>query len=190
MWVRYCLRFRIIVALPKELYIIPIQWGEIPLFPTIYHELRMPLFTGRFEYTVDDKGRLSIPARMREQLEKEGQDTAFIVTSIHPDYLSAYAPNEFQELIASIRESTDPNSRELLRRLASEAETCPLDKQGRLMLPASLRQLAALTRDVVVLGVAKRIEVWDRTRYAAHRAGTAENGARLLSGLKAPSDLV
>ncbi|HTB33906.1 MAG TPA: cell division/cell wall cluster transcriptional repressor MraZ [bacterium] len=150
----------------------------------------MPLFTGRFEYTVDDKGRLSIPARMREQIEKEGQDAAFIVTSIHPDYLSAYAPNEFQELIASIRESTDPNSRELLRRLASEAETCPVDKQGRVMLPLGLRQLAALQRDVVVLGVAKRVEIWDRARYAAHRAAAADSGSRLMSGLKAPSDLV
>ncbi len=88
----------------------------------------MPLFTGRFEYSVDEKGRLSIPSRLREQIEREGQEPALIVTSIHPDYLSAYATNEFQELIASIRESTDPNSRELLRRLTSEAETCPLDK--------------------------------------------------------------
>ena len=150
----------------------------------------MPLFTGRFEYTVDDKGRLSIPARMREQIEREGQDAALIVTSIHPDYLSAYATNEFQELIASIRESTDSNSRELLRRLTSEAETCPLDKQGRVMLPSSLRGLAAITRDVMFLGVAKLIEVWDRARYGAHRIAAAETGARLLTGLKAPADLV
>lgn len=150
----------------------------------------MPLFTGRFEYSVDDKGRLSIPARMREQVEKEGQEPAFIITSIHPDYLSAYATNEFQELIASIRESTDPNSRELMRRLTSEAETCPLDKQGRVMLPSALRALAGLTRDVVVIGVAKRIEIWDRARYAAHRSSSGDAGARLLSGLKAPADLV
>ena len=150
----------------------------------------MPLFTGRFEYTVDDKGRLSIPARMREQLEREGQEAAFIITSIQPDYLSAYATNEFQELIASIRESTDPNSRELMRRLTSEAETCPLDKQGRVMLPSSLRTIANLTRDVVVLGVAKRIEIWDRARYEAYRSTAAETGARLLTGLKAPADLV
>lgn len=150
----------------------------------------MPLFTGRFEYTVDEKGRLSIPARMRDQVEKEGQDAAFIVTSLSPDYLSAYAPHEFQELIASIRESTDMGSRELLRRLASEAETCPLDKQGRIALPAQLRQLAALRRDVVVLGVAKRLEIWDRERYAAHRQSASEHGARLISGLKAPADLV
>jgi MraZ protein len=153
-------------------------------------ELRMPLFTGRFEYSVDDKGRLSIPARMREQVEKEGQDLSFIITSISADYLSAYAPNEFQELINSVRESTDPNSRELMRRLTSEAETCPLDKQGRVTLTNVLRQLAGLQRDVVVIGVAKRIEIWDRARYEAHRQATADVGARLMSGLKAPADLV
>lgn len=156
----------------------------------IVREMRMPLFTGRFEYSVDDKGRLSIPARMREQVEKEGQDLAFIVTSISADYLSVYAPNEFQELIASVRESTDPNSRELMRRLTSEAETCPLDKQGRVTLTAPLRQLAGLQRDVVVIGVAKRIEIWDRARYEAHRQATADVGTRLMSGLKAPADLV
>jgi len=150
----------------------------------------MPLFTGRFEYSVDDKGRLSIPARMREQVEKEGQDLAFIVTSISADYLAFYAPIEFQELIASVRESTDPNSRELMRRLTSEAETCPLDKQGRVTLTAPLRQLAGLQRDVVVIGVAKRIEIWDRARYEAHRQATSEISARLMSGLKAPADLV
>ena len=150
----------------------------------------MPLFTGRFEYSVDDKGRLSIPSRLRDQIEKEGQEAAFIVTSIDPEYLSAFATNEFQELIASVRESTDPNTRVLMRRLASEAQTCSVDKQGRVMLPPELRALAGIARDVTILGVAKRIEIWDRARYAARLAASTESGARLLSGLKVPADLV
>ena len=150
----------------------------------------MPLYTGRFEYSVDDKGRLSIPARMREQLEREGQEQAFIITCIQPDYLSAYGSNEFQELINSIRESTDTASRDLFRRLTSEAETCPLDKQGRVMLPPQLRSLGSIGRDVVILGVAKRIEIWDRQRYAAHRAASGDGGSRLLGSLKAPADLI
>jgi len=150
----------------------------------------MPLFLGRFEYSVDDKGRLSIPARLREQLEKEGQEATLIVTSIHSDYLSAFGANEFQELIASIRESTDANSREILRRLASEAEICPLDKQGRVMLSPGLRQLAGIVRDVVVLGVAKRIEIWDRSRHKAHIESQSGGGGRPLSGLKVPVDLL
>jgi len=150
----------------------------------------MPLYTGRFEYSVDDKGRLSIPSRLREQVEHESQPGAFIITCLNSDYLSAYAPNEFQQLVDAISQSTDPNSRELLRQVTSGAETCPLDKQGRVMLPAFLRQRAGIARDVVILGVAKRIEIWDRVREASHHAAVSDGGARLLSGLKVPSDLV
>jgi MraZ protein len=150
----------------------------------------MPLFTGRFEYSVDDKGRLSVPARLREQVELEGQDTNFIITCLSPDYLSVFAPPEFQNLIDAIGQSTEPRAREFLRMVASEAETCPLDKQGRVMLPPALRMKAGIGRDVVILGVVKRIEIWDRAREAAHRLEVAQDGARLLSGLKVPSDLI
>jgi MraZ protein len=150
----------------------------------------MPLFTGRFEYSVDDKGRLSIPSRLREQVEKEDQESSFIITCLNSDYLSVYAPNEFQQLVDSISQSTDPNSRELMRVITSGAETCPVDKQGRVMLTPALRQAAGIQRDVVILGVAKRIEVWDRGRESAHRGSVSEGGVRLLSGLKAPADLI
>jgi MraZ protein len=150
----------------------------------------MPLFTGRFEYSVDDKGRLSIPARLREQVEQEGQDTNFIITCLDSSYLSIYAPPEFQNLIDAISQSTDSHAREALRLTTSGAETCPLDKQGRVMLPPALRRSAGIGRDVVILGVAKRIEVWDRAREAAHRSEVSEGGARLLAGLRVPSDLI
>lgn len=150
----------------------------------------MPLFTGRFEYSVDDKGRLSIPSRLRDQVEREDQESSFVITCLNPDYLSAYAPNEFQQLIDAISQSSDGNSRELLRLTTSGAETCPLDKQGRVMLSPALRQAAGIRRDVVILGVARRIEIWDRDREASHRSGVSEGGARLLSGLKAPADLI
>ncbi|HTB23224.1 MAG TPA: cell division/cell wall cluster transcriptional repressor MraZ [bacterium] len=150
----------------------------------------MPLFTGRFEYSVDDKGRLSVPARLREQVEVEGQETSFIITCLNSAYLSIYAPTEFQSLIDAISQSTDAHAREALRLTTSGAETCPLDKQGRVMLPPALRLSAGIGRDVVILGVARRIEVWDRAREAAHRRETADSGARLLAGLKVPSDLI
>ena len=150
----------------------------------------MPLFTGRYEYSVDEKGRLSIPIRLREQLTKEGQDATFFITQIHPDFLSAYAANEFQELVNSVAQSSDPGNRELMRRLTSDAVPCPVDQQGRVMLTPELRRLAGLGRDVVVLGVAKRIEIWDRQRYAAHNAAALEKGPNAYAALKAPSDLV
>jgi len=150
----------------------------------------MPLFTGRFEYSVDDKGRLSIPARLREQVETAGRETSFIITCLSLNYLSVYALPEFQILIDKIGENTDPASRNFLRQVTSEAETCPLDKQGRVTLTPALRLRAGIERDVVVLGVGKRIEIWDRARDLTHRNEVAENFAPMLQGLKVSSDLV
>lgn len=150
----------------------------------------MPLFTGRYEYTVDEKGRLSIPARHRDQLVRERQEPVFFITKIHPHCLSAYALNEFQELVDSLRAATDPATRETMRRLTSGAVECPLDQQGRVVLPAELRKLAGLNRDVVVLGVAKRLEIWDRAAHASHAREADDSGAGAYAALKAPADLV
>ena len=71
-------------------------------------------------------------------------------------------------------------------------EVLPTSIKGwlRYFLGFYVKTASALKRDVVVLGVAKRLEVWDRERYAAHRQSSGEQGARLLNGLKAPADLV
>ncbi|MGH7441908.1 MAG: division/cell wall cluster transcriptional repressor MraZ, partial [bacterium] len=133
----------------------------------------MPLFTGRFEYCIDDKGRLSIPARLREQVEKESQDPAFIVTNLQPEFLSVYAPNEFQELMDRLGRDENPQARKVLRWVSSGAETCPLDKQGRILLPEALRARAGLGRDVVILGAVKHIEIWDPAREMAERGAAS-----------------
>ena len=150
----------------------------------------MPLFTGTYEYSIDDKGRLSIPARHRDQVAKEEQDAVFFVTKIHPHCLSAYPPNEFQELVQNVSQTNDPNVRDLMRQLTSGAVECPVDQQGRIALPAELRAQAGLKRDVVVLGVAKRLEIWDRAAYRQQAGQALESGAAAYAAIKAPSDLV
>ena len=150
----------------------------------------MPLFTGRFEYSVDDKGRLSVPSRHRDQMERERQEPILFVTQVKADCLHAYATAEFQQFIESFSQSTDEASREALRQITANTIECPLDKQGRIMLPKELLAKAGIKRDVVLLGVAKHIQVWDRQRYDAW---SQEQAARLNSrpgSLRAPADLV
>ncbi len=152
--------------------------------------IQMPLFTGRFDYSVDDKGRLSIPARLRDQIESAGSEASLIVTCLSPEYLSAYPPSQFQILIDKVGAAEDPRSREALRQLTSGAETCPVDKQGRIQIPENLRRRVGITRDVAILGVSLRIEIWDRAHYDAHLSAEQAGGTDLLSGLKAGAGLI
>ncbi len=150
----------------------------------------MPLFTGRFEYSIDDKGRLSVPARFREQVEKESQDPAFIITCLKPSFLSVFAPNEFRELMDLMGRDENAQSGRLLRWISSGAETCPLDKQGRVALPEALRARGGLGRDVVIIGAVRHIEIWDRAREASERGSAMGDAERVLAGMKLPADLV
>jgi MraZ protein len=150
----------------------------------------VPLFTGRFDYSVDEKGRLSVPARHRDQLERERQEAVLFVTQVKADCLHAYAPHEYGQFIESLSQATDEGSRDLLRQTTSGTVECPVDKQGRVMLPKELLAKAGIKRDVVLVGVARHIQIWDRSRYDAWAAEQAQRLAARPASLRAPADLV
>jgi MraZ protein len=150
----------------------------------------MPLFTGRFDYSVDEKGRLSVPSRHRDQLEREQQEPVLFVTQVKAECLHAYATHEFQLFIDSFSQAADEASRESLRQITSNTVECPLDKQGRLLLPKELLAQAGIKRDVVLVGVAKHIQIWDRLRYEAWVQQQSERISARPGSFKAPADLV
>lgn len=150
----------------------------------------MLVFTGRYDYTTDEKGRLSIPARLRDQVVRDNQPLIFYVTKGRKGQLSAYAEKEYQQLVDELGSRSDENASEGLREMTTATEECPVDAQGRIVLSARLRELANIKRDVVVLGVSKRIEVWDKAHYEAYQA---EGAPRILSAtqtLKGRADLL
>lgn len=123
------------------------------------------MFRGRFHYNIDTKGRLSIPSKFREVLSGNS-DERLIITNFD-QCLWAYPFPEWQELerkVAELPQFLD-EVRSLQRVFISAATECPLDKQGRILIPPSLREYAAINRDVIVVGMTKRIEIWAKERW-------------------------
>lgn len=123
------------------------------------------MFRGRFEYSIDAKGRLSIPSRFREVLSSN-YDSRLIVTNFD-QCLWAYPVAEWLELerkVGALPQFLD-EVKALQRVFISAATECPIDKPGRILLPPSLRDYAGIERDVVLVGMTKRIEIWSKQRW-------------------------
>ncbi|NLN16660.1 MAG: division/cell wall cluster transcriptional repressor MraZ [Firmicutes bacterium] len=117
------------------------------------------MFMGEYQHTLDNKGRLIIPAKFRAGLGER-----FIVTRGLDGCLFAYPLKEWEILESKLKELplTKSDARSFVRFFFSGASECELDKQGRIMLPANLREYAQMTKDVVVIGVANRVELWSK----------------------------
>ncbi|MFA5026494.1 MAG: division/cell wall cluster transcriptional repressor MraZ [Candidatus Methylomirabilota bacterium] len=121
------------------------------------------MFRGQFEHAIDEKGRLSIPAKLREALREE---KTLVLTS-SDGYLTAYPLTEWRLLEDRIRANPrlKRDLRDYLRLVYSSAEDVAIDGQGRILIPQALRQRAGITRDVIIIGVMDQIEIWDRARW-------------------------
>lgn len=125
------------------------------------------MFRGRFEHQIDAKGRLSVPAKFRDVLAKK-YDENLVITNFD-GALWAYPVAEWQaieERVAALPQFK-PEVKTLQRFFISAAAECPVDGQGRILIPPSLRDYAALKRDVVLVGITRRIEIWARERWVS-----------------------
>ncbi len=120
------------------------------------------MFLGEFQHSLDAKGRVILPAEFRDQLA-EG---AVIARGLD-GCLSVYPHEEFEKLAEQMREKSRRGERErrAARTFFAGAKTVVPDRQGRVPIPQNLREFAALERDVTVVGVDFRIEIWDTTRW-------------------------
>ncbi len=127
------------------------------------------VFSGSVEHSLDDKGRLVVPARFRERL-----GAGFFLTIAVPDpCLALYPAETWGDLCARLEASQDKGAsyRSFVRYLFAHTEELSCDAQGRLMLPAALRGYAGIDKDVVSVGTLKRVEIWSRERYFATDLG-------------------
>ena len=117
------------------------------------------MFMGEFTHAIDDKGRLTIPAKFREELA-----AGAVVTRGFEKYLLIYTSEAFKRLTvrAKTLSPTDPDNRALLRLAFSGASEATLDKQGRLHVPPFLRTYSNLNGECVIVGVGDYVEVWSR----------------------------
>lgn len=120
------------------------------------------MFSGRYEYTIDDKGRLSIPAKFRDTLLSH--DTRLLVLTNHFDgCIAAYPAKEWEALQERIERSDAALKRDaknVLRFFYSGASECPIDRLGRILVPQTLRNYGTIKKNVVIVGMNKKIEIW------------------------------
>jgi MraZ protein len=117
------------------------------------------MFMGEYQHTIDDKGRITIPAKFREGLGEN-----FVVTRGLDQCLFVYPMEEWKQLEAKLKTLpfTRSDARAFTRFFFSGATECELDKQGRVNIPGSLRQHGQLEKDCFVIGVSNRVEIWSR----------------------------
>lgn len=123
------------------------------------------MFRGRFHYTIDTKGRLAIPSKFREILTTQF-DERLIVTHFD-ECLWGYPVLAWQNLEKKIAELPQflEEVKALQRVFISAACECALDKQGRILVPPSLKDYAGLENEVVLVGMTQRIEIWAKERW-------------------------
>lgn len=127
---------------------------------------------GEYQHTLDDKGRMIIPVKFRE-----GLGSSFVVTRGLDKCLFVYPRSEWESLEAKLKKlpMTRADARSFVRFFFSGATECELDKQGRVLIPVSLRDYATLERDCVVLGVSNRVEIWSDSIWKQYASDAAES---------------
>ncbi|MEM4658450.1 MAG: division/cell wall cluster transcriptional repressor MraZ [Candidatus Methanosuratincola sp.] len=119
------------------------------------------MFRGRYEHAMTDKGRISVPSKFREVLRNKYEDETLIVTNFDK-CLVAYPLKEWDEIERKVAQFPQFKQEvvSFLRYLMGGATDCVVDGQGRILIPPSLRAYAGIEREVVLLGMLNRFEIW------------------------------
>lgn len=126
------------------------------------------MLMGTYTPKLDDKGRLFLPAKFRDQLSE-----GLVVTRGQERCLTVWPMRAFEQLAGQAQEApvTDKAVRDYTRLLFAGASDDQPDKQGRLTIPPMLREYASLSKDVIVIGVGNRLEIWDSARWQDYSDG-------------------
>ena len=125
------------------------------------------MLIGEYEHSLDTKGRLILPAKIREDMGE-----TFIVTKGLDGCLFGFSQTEwanFEEKLKTLP-LTNKNARDFVRFFLSGATECEMDKQGRFLIVANLREYANLEKDAVIIGVGTRIEIWNKEKWKAYNS--------------------
>ncbi len=126
----------------------------------------MSSFKGRYSYSVDNKGRIALPAKLRKNVSLEANDT-FVISRGFEQCLFVYPQDEWNKVEQMIRglSSSNPQHRFLVRTLLQWATDTQLDSQSRITIPQDLLKFANIENEVLVIGVLERIEIWNPKIY-------------------------
>lgn len=122
------------------------------------------MFMGEYDHTIDVKGRVIIPSKFREDLSSE-----FVITAGLDGCLFVYPMDEWERFIDELKRLPGSKEvRQLQRYFMAGAAACDMDKQGRVLIPNKLREHGEIEKDVVLVGVINKIEIWDKERWSSN----------------------
>ncbi len=143
------------------------------------------MFRGRYSHTIDTKGRVSIPSDFRSELHRRSERAPIVTNGVTPagECLWLYSYDDwcaYEDRIVNLSpDNLDAQS--FVRFMVSGATECPIDNQGRSLLPGFLREYAKLDREVTIAGVGKRIEIWNKTKFDDDQLNTQAHFQRIAS---------
>ena len=134
------------------------------------------MFYGEHEHTIDKKGRLIIPSKFRDSFKEYDIEKLYITRGLDK-CLFMFTENEWktQEAKFKAMSFTKPEARKFNRLYFSGASQIECDKQGRILIPKYLKDYAAIKRDVVIIGVSNRIEVWSKDSWSEYYSSSKES---------------
>ena len=145
------------------------------------------MFRGHFTYSIDSKGRISIPAKLRKHVAPEANDT-FIMTTGTGQCIDIYPLDQWQKVEEKLLElnAFDPEDAKFIRMISHNAADDTLDAQSRILIPQPLIEYAKIEKEVLILGALKKIEVWNPKVYDEYIKQSGETyeqiAAKVMSG--------
>jgi MraZ protein len=145
------------------------------------------MFRGHFTYSIDSKGRISIPAKLRRHVSPDANDT-FIITRGTATCIDIYPLDEWQKFEERLLklDSFKPDEAKFIRMISQFASDDTFDSQSRILIPQSLIKFAQIEKDVLILGALQKIEVWNPKLYEEYINKTGETyeqiAAKVMSG--------
>lgn len=147
-----------------------------------FHNQQKNMFIGQYTHSLDNKGRVAVPAKFRAELKKA------VVTKGLDNCLFLYPQKEWDKLATKIASLTIDKSdnRAFSREILAGAMEVEFDKQGRIILPEYLRKFASISKNVIFAGLYNRLEIWDEDRWNVYKEENEKNynsTAQALSSL-------
>ena len=129
------------------------------------------MFLGTYKHTLDAKGRLSVPKRFLEPLADPGRGRLFFGTRGLEPCVFLFLPEVWQSVVTQVRQASlgSEDARGFSRLFFSMARELPVDGSGRILLPAEYREIAGIDRDVLLVGVDTRVELWSPERWQSEQ---------------------
>ena len=137
------------------------------------------MLIGEYQHSIDAKGRMNMPSKFRDDLGEH-----FIVTKGLDNCLFVFSTQEWDEVAIKLKGMPISQSRDIQRFFFSGAVEVESDAQGRILIPAVLREYAGLSKDVIVTGAFSRVEIWDKEKWSqANSKITSDKAAQIMDEL-------